>query len=134
MKTKITIKDFVSAINFELSDTFHHQWECYGPNAYSLGWTRKDVNKEDNSTEFTTAGLVYDAETRVVYEMSVWDEPNDKVWRWINPKYVSKVKQEYKKRSLNCKKLNFKVAIDETKYEDTTPTKILNVLKRLYDR
>lgn len=132
MKTKITIKDFVSAINFELSDTFQHQWKCYGPNAYSLGWTRKDHSKD--GVQFTTAGLVYDSETRVVYEMTVWDEANDRVWRWISPNYVNKVRMEYKKRSLSYKNLNFKVAMDDIKYEDTTPTKILNVLKKMYAR
>lgn len=134
MKKRITLKDFMLAVNFEISDTFHHQWECYGPNAHSLGWERRKFNKKTRENEIVTANVVYDTDKKVVCEMEVWDENNGKVWRWINPNYLKKVKREYAQRGIGFKKMNFKIAIDDMPYEDTTPTKILNILKRMHGR
>lgn len=124
MKT-ITIKEFMTTIDFKISEGFEYGWDCYGPNAYSIGWQEKRGNL------WASAGLVYDSENQKVYELSVWDEINNKVYRWIDPKFIPKVKKEYKQRSLNYKNLNYKVAIDSVKYEDLSPTKILNKLKKL---
>lgn len=126
MKTKITIKDFVTTVDFKINDGYKYGWDCYGPNSYGLGWQEK--RKED----WVSAGIVYDAETHQVYEMSVWDE--NKVYRWIDPKFVKKVKKEYKEKNLNYKNLSYKIAIDNIKYEDLSPTKILNRLKKLKEK
>lgn len=125
MKTKITIKDFFDAVNFQISECFKYGWNCYGPNSYSIGW------QEKRNSNWASAGLIYDSENQQVYELSVWDETNNKVYRWINPKFINKVKKEYKERSLNYKNLNYKIAIDNIMYEDLSPARILNRLKKL---
>jgi hypothetical protein len=116
---KITIKSFVQAIGFKLGEGYEYQWACHGPNAYGLGWEGKSA----------TAGIVYDTKSGVVYSMEVWDTLNDKIYRWISPDHVKGVKNEYGERGLN-----FRVAIDKTKYEDVSPAKALSALKKLVKR
>lgn len=123
MKNQITIKDFVTAVNFQISEGFKYGWNCYGPNSYGIGW------QEKRNSNWISAGLVYDSENQQVYELSVWDEINNKVYRWINPKFINKVKKEYKER-----KLKYKNAIDSIEYEDLSPTKILNRLTKLKEK
>jgi hypothetical protein len=122
---KLAIKDFVTAVDYELADTFHHQWKCYGEDAYSIRWEESFELKE--RTAFVSASIVYDAKDRTVYEMDLWDERDDSVWRWINPDFVNAVKKEYKSRDLD-----FRLAIDKIKYVYVTPGRILGKLKRLH--
>jgi hypothetical protein len=63
--------------------------------------------------------------------MSVWDcrENRPKIYRWIKPEYIKSHKKEAKARGVN-----FNIAIDRTRYEDTTPARLLGHLKRLHNR
>lgn len=121
MKKNITIKDFVTAVEYRLGEGAEYLWECYGLDSSILDWTKPDLSG--------SAGIVYDTKTHVVYEMSVWDNLNEKVYRWIRPENIKKYKSEAKKRSFS-----FVLAYDRIKYENTTPAKLLNHLKRLYAR
>jgi hypothetical protein len=73
--------------------------------------------------------MIYDIETHEVYEMSVWDSQGEKikVYRWIRPEYLKKYKKESKER-----RLKFNIAIDDVKYNETTPGRLLGHLKRLH--
>lgn len=121
MKKSINIKDFISAVDYQIGEGYEYQWECYGENAFGLDWTRGDLA--------ASAVIIYDAKTHEVYEMSVWDcrEPRTKPYRWIRPEYLKAYKKESKERGF---KVDF--AIDRIKYEDTTPARILGHLKRLH--
>lgn len=121
MKKKVAIKDFVTAINWQIGSGYEYLWECYGPNASGLDWCRPDLS--------ASAIMIYDTKTQEVYEMSVWDclDEKTKVYRWIKPEYVKRHKKEAKERGFK-----FNIAIDKTKYEDTTPARLLGHLKRLY--
>ncbi len=121
MKKSVTIKDFVSAVDYQIGEGWEYLWDCYGPEACSLDWTRPDLG--------ASAAIIYDAKTHEVYEMSVWDcrEPRTKPYRWIRPEYLKAYKKESRERGF---KVDF--AIDRIKYEDTTPARILGHLKRLY--
>ena len=121
MKKKLTIKDFVTSINWQIGEGYEYCWECYGQNVCGLDWGKEDLS--------ASAVMVYDTKTNKVYEMSVWDcrDEKTKVYRWIRPEYVKKHKQEAKRRGLK-----FDIAIDDVKYEETTPGKLLGHLKRLY--
>ena len=116
---KITIKKFVKAIKFKLGEGYEYRWDCHGQDAYGLGWEGQDAS----------AGIVYDTKSGVVYSMEVWDTLNGKIYRWITPDQVKRLKKEYNQRGLN-----FSVAIDKTKYEDVGPSKIIFKLKQLVDR
>lgn len=123
MKKKLTVKDFVTAVDYKIGEGYEYQWDCYGLNASGLDWCRSDLT--------ASAAIIYDANTQEVYELSVWDCLDDKtkVYRWIKPECIKKHKKEAKDRGFK-----FNIAIDKTKYEDTTPAKILGYLKRLHKR
>jgi hypothetical protein len=74
MKTKITIADFIKKIDFEICEVFEYQWDCYGMNTYSIGW------QEKKGKSWVSASIVYSSKNQKVYEMSVWDEINNKVY------------------------------------------------------
>jgi hypothetical protein len=120
MKTKVSTKEYFSNLGFKVGEGWKHNWSCYGPDAYALDWS---AIKNDC---WVSTGVVYDSVTQIVYEISVWDESVDKVYRWINPDYIQKVKREYKSR-----RLNFKIAYDLIKFEDLTATRILNKVKKI---
>lgn len=117
MKTK----DFILAINYEISEGYHFDWDCYGEYACGLGWDKADLS--------ASAVMIYDIKTQEVYEISVWDCRGEKtkVYRWIKPKYVKKHKKESKERGFK-----FDIAIDDVKYEETTLARLFDHLKRLY--
>ena len=118
MKKEITIKDFVSAIEYKIGEGNEYRWDCFGGDASMLDWVSADLS--------ATASIVYDSKTHVVYEMSVWGR---KIYRWIRPENLKRYKSECKKRGHS-----FVYALDKIKYEDTTPGKILAHLKRAYNR
>jgi len=123
-KKKVTIKDFVTSINWQIGDGYEYLWNCYGHDACGLNWTRSDLS--------ASAAIIYDAKTQEVYEMSVWDCLDDrktKVYRWIKPECIKNHKKEARARGFK-----FNIAIDRTKYEDATPARLLGHLKRLYKR
>lgn len=115
------IKDFMLAVNYEIGEGYEYRWECYGQNACGLDWGKENLS--------ASAVMVYDTKTQEIYEMSVWDcsEEKTKVYRWIKPEYVKKHKKESKERGFK-----FNIAIDDVKYEETTPAKLLGHLKKLY--
>jgi len=121
MKKSITIKDFVSSVDYQIGEGSEYLWDCYGPDACSLDWTRPDLA--------ASASIVYDTKTHEVYEMSVWDCRGNrpKIHRWIRPEYIKKYKKESKERGFK-----FNATIDNDKYEDTTPARLLGHLKRLH--
>lgn len=121
MKKKLTIKDFVTAVDYKIGEGYECQWDCYGFSASGLDWCRSDLS--------ASAAIIYDTKTQEVYEMSVWDCRDAKVYRWIRPEYIKRHKKEAKARGVK-----FNIAIDSTKYEETTPARLLEHLKRLYKR
>jgi hypothetical protein len=121
MKKNITIKDFVTAVDYRIGEGAEYLWECFGLEASILDWVRPDLSG--------SAGIIYDTKTHVVYEMEVWDDLNEKVYRWIRPENIKKYNREAKKRGVSVV-----FALDRIKYEHTTPTKLLNHLRRLYAR
>jgi hypothetical protein len=121
MKKNVNIKDFMEAVKFKIDEGCKHQWDCFGPDACMIGW-----NKEDNSA---SAGIVYDSKIGLVYSMEVWDNLNDKVYRWIRPEFTRKVKKEYASRGFK-----FSIAVDPIKYIETSPSNILKKLDTAFKR
>jgi hypothetical protein len=121
MKKNITIKEFVTAIKFNLGDGFEYGWNCYGENSYSIGWMKADRT--------ATASIVYDIANQKVYQMEVWDELNSRVYRWIDPRYAKAHANEARKLGVNDS-----IAMDRVRYEELAPSKIMKILKTIYSR
>lgn len=117
----ITIKGFVTAVKFNLGDGFEYLWDCYGENAYSIGWMKSDGT--------ATASIIYDVKNQTVYQMEVWDDTNNRVFRWIHPKYKKAHRQEAGSRGVDDR-----IAIDKIKFEDITASKIMANLRQVYSR
>ena len=88
----ITLKDFLEAIEYKISDGEEFYWSCYGPNARYLDSQGPKLN-EDYSIS-----CVFDTKDQTVYAVEAWDYRNDREYRWINPDYQKAHRKESKRR------------------------------------
>jgi hypothetical protein len=76
----ITIKDFMQTVDYRITEGSDYGWNCFGPNAYRLdSW-----NQEQDGH---SVSMVFDTRTQVVYQMSAYDYPNERAYRWTNPEF-----------------------------------------------
>jgi hypothetical protein len=102
----ITLKEWMEVADYRITEGNDYQWECYGPNAYSLdSW-----NGDQNGYSFC---VYFDTKTQEVYEVQAHDYRNSRAYRLINPVFVKQYKKETKKRQLE-----FKEAYDDVEYTD----------------
>lgn len=93
-------------------------WKCYGKNAFSI-----DYNEGNFESSIT-----FDILTSQIYEALTYDKDEEKAWRWINPKYEKKVKEEHNKRGWG----NFDIFIDCIIFKDVDSFKtIITKFKKL---
>lgn len=100
----ITIKDFMQAVNYRITEGSQYCWRCYGGNAYQLDSWNGDHNGHN-------VGIVFDTTTQVVYEMNVCDYSNNRAYRWINPDYLATFLKESAEHGINAN-----IAWDYTNY------------------
>lgn len=120
-KESISIRRFFQAVGFKVDCGFEYLWGCYGPNAAGIGWDKEDLS--------ASAGIVYDTKTHVVYEMSVWDEKNNLVLLWVDPRFKKAKNSGYKERGLN-----HRIAFDKVKFTEATPGRCFSLLSNLKKR
>ena len=102
----ITLKEFMEICNYRITEGSDYQWECYGPNAYTLdSW-----NGDQDGHSFS---IYFDTKTQEVYEVQIHDYRNQRAYRMINPEFVKKHKKEAKRRSVE-----YKEAWDNVDYVD----------------
>ena len=103
----ITIKDYMEAVQYRITDGSEYQWSCYGPNARSMEYWN---GRYDGGV---SVNMVYDTKTQVVYEMEAWDYAAEKEYRWIHPGYI-----EIYVREANERGIPYKQSIDDRQYTD----------------
>lgn len=87
MRENLTLRDFMEATSYRITEGDTYCWSCYGSNAYIISsWDGKHDGK--------SASCVFDLTTQTVYEMSVCDYKNSRAYRWINPEYRKAFKNE----------------------------------------
>lgn len=92
--------------NYRITEGSDYQWECYGPNAYTLdSW-----NGDQDGHSFS---IYFDTKTQEVYEVQIHDYRNQRAYRMINPEFVKKHKKEAKRREVE-----YKQAWDNVDYVD----------------
>jgi len=121
MRKSIEIRDFSVAVGFRFDCGYEFLWDCYGPEACGIGWTKDDLS--------ASAGIVYDAKTHVVYEMSVWDTANNIVLRWTRRGFGARRDRESRERGHDPR-----IAIDKTRFRDSNPDECLSLLQKLVRR
>jgi len=103
----ITIKDYMEAVQYRITDGSEYQWSCYGPNARSMGYWN---GRYDDGV---SVNMVYDTITQFVYEMEAWDYAGGKEYRWIHPGYIESYVGEANERGVDWKQ-----SIDNNKFID----------------
>lgn len=78
----ITLKDFIEAIEYKITEGSEYQWDCFGPNARYLDCAGPKLNQD------YSINAVFDSVDQTVYAIEVWDYRNDREYRWINPMFV----------------------------------------------
>ena len=104
----ITLKDFMEAIQYRVTDGSEYTWDCYGPNARSLDYWNGETGPEGR-----TVTAVFDTETQFVYQVEAWDQSTDAAYRWIHPGYIEGCAAEAKRRDVD-----FEESFDGNKFTD----------------
>lgn len=78
----MNLQDFLSAIDYKITDGTKFLWDCFGYDAYIL-----DCEEENTYSISCT----FDTKTQLIYLVETHDYVNDRAYRWVNPEY----KQSY---------------------------------------
>lgn len=102
----ITLKDYLTAIDFKITGGSDYGWDCFGPNARYLDCEGETVNEY-------SVHAVFDSVDQTVYVVEAWDYRNDRFYRWISPYHLKAYKKACKKHDVD-----FKNAFDDTDFVD----------------
>lgn len=91
----ITMGEFMSVINYRITEGSNYLWSCYGPNAYSLDSWNGD---NDDGHSFC---IIFDTKTQTVYEVQAHDYKRSRAYRLFNPLYIGAVKNESAERDID---------------------------------
>lgn len=103
----ITMRHFMEAVDYRITEGSDYGWNCYGHNAYQL-----DSWDGDNDDGYSI-GIVFDRVTQLVYQMDAHDYKNSRAYRWIHPDYKKKNDQETRERMIDADE-----AWDDVRYVD----------------
>jgi hypothetical protein len=103
----ITLKDYIEAIEYRITEGSEYTWKCFGPNARYLDSHGPDLNQD------YSISAVFDSMDQTVYCVDAWDYRTNRTYRWINPNYINAVKAESKKNNID-----FYESYDGEKYID----------------
>ena len=102
----VTLKEFMEAVNYRITEGSEYGWQCYGPNAYALdSWN----GEQDGHS----AGIVFDTRTQEVYQVTAYDYTRERAYRLINPAYKEMHDEEGQDRGSNTKE-----AWEDVEYTD----------------
>lgn len=91
-----TIKDFMEAVDYKITEGSQYLWKCFGDDAFQISsWNGK---YEDGGHSF---GLIFDTKTQTVYEIEAHDYKAELSYRWTNPDFVESKKNEAKSRTVD---------------------------------
>lgn len=83
----ITLKDWMEAVNYRITEGSEYCWHCYGPAAYTLdSW--------DGDHDGVSASVVFSTNTQNVFELTVADYRRQRAYRYINPQYLEAYRKE----------------------------------------
>lgn len=102
----LTIKDWMEAVNFRITEGGDYGWQCYGYDSY-------DLSSWDGDHDGVSSNIVFDTRTQEVYEVTVCDFKNERAYRLINPDYLKVHDAEAKNRGVEVDE-----AWDTVKFND----------------
>lgn len=90
----ITLKDFMEAVDYRITEGSEFCWDCFGPNAYRLdSWN----GEQDGHT----VSVTFDTITQIVYQVEAFDYANNRAYRWSHPDYKKAYEDEAKTRNVD---------------------------------
>ena len=104
----ITLQDYMTAINYQVTEGSSHEWNCFGEHAYQLN----SADSNDNHATYTICAI-FDKLTQEVYELQAWDYLKNRTYRWITPDFIEEYKAEHVYRGFP-----FEIALDNEKFID----------------
>lgn len=91
----ITLKEYLFAIEYRVTEGSEFGWKCYGSNARYLDCIGPTTNQD------YSIHAIFDSQDQRVYAMEAWDYKNDREYRWIDPEYVEAHKLEAKTHNID---------------------------------
>jgi hypothetical protein len=89
----ITLKDFIEAVDYRITEGDAYCWQCYGPNAYCLdSW--------NGEHEGYSISFIFDTKTQVAYEIAMYDYANNRAYRLTNPDFIKARETETTNRGM----------------------------------
>ena len=92
----ITLREFLSAVDFKVTGGSEYCWKCYGDDARFLD----SESSVDNGGTYS-ASIIFDSVTQEVYESTVCDYVESRAYRMSNPGYIDARRQEATERGIN---------------------------------
>ena len=90
----ISLKQFMEAAEYRITEGSEYGWQCFGPNAYSLDSWSGEQNGH-------TLSIVFDRKTQLVYQVEAFDYARDRAYRMINPEYRALFDAECREREVD---------------------------------
>lgn len=107
----ITLKQFMEAVDYRITEGSDYQWQCFGPDAYCLDSWNGDQQGH-------TVSIIFDTRTQEVYQVMAYDYSRDRAYRMTNPDYKADFDAECEDRDV----------IDEAwELDDGTPIKYVDL-------
>lgn len=100
----ITLKEYLEAIDYKITEGSDYGWDCYGPNARYL-----DSYKDDRYS----ISAIFDSQNQFVYAVELWDYVNHREYRWQHPNYKEEYLAESKERGIDPTE-----SLDDSKFVD----------------
>jgi len=102
----ITIKDFMEAVEYRVSEGSEFMWSCWGKDAFTLDSWNGDIDGH-------TVSITFDTKTQIVYCASVYDYRQNRAYRLLHPDFEQAYRDEATSRSVNLNE-----ATDEIQFVD----------------
>lgn len=107
----ISIKDFMEAVDYRITEGSEFCWNCWGPNVHRLdSWSGA---LGGDATNGYSIGIYFDTQTQVVYCAEAHDYGNNRSYRLMNPLFQEAHDSEAKTRGIDPRE-----AYDEVRFID----------------
>jgi len=91
----LSMKEWMELVDYKITEGSVYGWSCYGSNAYTL-----DNWNGVHCTGGHSFSIVFDTETRTVYQVSAYDYTNNRAYRMINSDYAEQHRKEAESRNV----------------------------------
>lgn len=89
----ITLKDFMEAVDYRITEGSDYQWQCFGPNAYCLDSWNGDQQGH-------TVSIIFDTKDQTVYQAMAYDYARKRAYRMTNPDFKEDFDAECQDRDI----------------------------------